>query len=106
MTSRSSRRRTLPAGLSGNASTSSKRSGSLNFAMPRASRKSFSASKSSCAPGLGMTKAQAFSPNTRSGIATTQTFCTAGWATMWFSTSSVLTFSPPRLIRSLIRPSR
>jgi hypothetical protein len=64
-----------------------------------------SASNVRLSPSRRMTKAQAFSPNTGSGMATRQADLTAGWRWMKFSTSSQLIFSPPRLIRSLRRPS-
>ncbi|SLJ83001.1 Uncharacterised protein [Mycobacteroides abscessus subsp. abscessus] len=49
--------------------------------------------------------AQVFSPSRGSGMATTAAFATLGWRTSSSSTSSALIFSPPRLMRSLMRPS-
>src|SRR5690606_38935529 len=100
-----SRAGTLPAGLTGRRSTISRRSGSLNFAIRCASRNSASCGSVRAPPGCSTTNAHAFSPNTGSGIATTQQASTAGCLRIRFSISSLLIFSPPRLMRSLRRPS-
>src|SRR6185295_17779566 len=103
--SRSCRFRILPTGLTGNSFMISRRSGSLNDAIRWLRRNATNSSNPSAAPGFRITHAQAFSPNTGSGIATSTTDFTAGCAKMRFSTSSQLIFSPPRLIWSLRRPS-
>ena len=100
--SRNCRFRILPTGLTGNASTHLQPLGQLEgrdvacLAGTRSARRT-----PSVAPSRRTTKAQAFSPNTGSGIATSVTALTFGCAKMKSSTSSQLIFSPPRLMRSL-----
>src|SRR5262245_60985283 len=105
MISRSSRFRILPTGLSGSSAAVSSRSGSLKAAICCARRKAISSAKLNVSPGCGTTKAHAFSPNTGSGIATSADSFTFGWVSISASISSHEIFSPPRLTKSLSRPS-
>src|SRR5262249_39349897 len=107
---RSSSRRSffeiLPTAVVGKRSRTCSRSGSLNLAIRFSrKRKSLSSASVSVAPERSITHAHARSPRTSSETATTATFSTAGWLRIRFSTSSALIFSPPRLIRSFLRPS-
>src|SRR5262245_7189531 len=99
---RSSPLTTLPFGLRGSASRTSTCSGALNLAS-RARTHSRTSSGSSRAPGRGTTQAFTTSPYTRSGTPTTAASRTPGWPHRTSSTSTQYTFSPPRLIMSLIR---
>src|SRR5882724_10887038 len=96
---------TLPKLESGNSSTTSSRSGSLIFAISFPSRKWMSSSKESVDPDCRTRQAHMRSPSSTSGTGTQATFCTAGWERIRFSISSALIFSPPRLMRSFLRPS-
>src|SRR5258706_672414 len=96
---------TLPKLESGNSSTTSRRSGSLILDISFPSRNRMSSSKESTAPGCSTMQAHMRSPSSASGTGTQATFCTLGWERIRFSISSALIFSPPRLIRSFLRPS-
>src|SRR5690349_11814088 len=96
---------TLPNVDTGKSSTTSRRSGSLNLAISLPLRKSTSSGSSTFLPGLRTRQAHIFSPRFGSGTGTQATFCTAGCIRIRFSTSSQLIFSPPRLMRSFLRPS-
>src|SRR6185295_14634353 len=96
---------TLPKGDSGNSFISSKRSGSLCLAISSLIKKLTSSDRVSAVARRRITQAHMRSPSAGSGIGTQATFCTEGWVRMRFSISSALIFSPPRLIRSFLRPS-
>ena len=96
---------TLPNPDSGSESNTSRRSGSLNLAISKPARNVTSSSNDSEKPGRSTTQAHIRSPSTGSGYGTQATLSTAWLPRMRFSTSSALIFSPPRLIRSLTRPS-
>src|SRR4029079_8799597 len=95
----------LPNVDTGKSLTNSIRSGSLNLAISLPFRKSTSSGSSTFLPGFRTRQAHIFSPRLGSGTGTHATFCTAGCMRMRFSTSSQLIFSPPRLMRSFLRPS-
>src|SRR5262249_28759781 len=100
-----SRRRglsTLPFGFRGSASRTSTCSGALNLAS-RARTHSRTPSGSSRAPGRGTTQAFTTSPSTRSGTPPPAASRPPGWPHRTSSTPTQYTFSPPRLIMSLIR---
>src|SRR5438270_11423331 len=95
----------LRVGVSGISAMTTSRSGSLFLAISLASRYSHSsASDGSAAPGLSVTKAQAFSPSTGSGIGTIADCRILGCASSSASTSTGLNLTPPRLMMSLLRP--
>src|SRR5687767_1418965 len=94
----------LPDAVFGRASLTSRSSGQYGLAIPRPSRwPRRSSSVGASLPAETMT-AQTFSPSRSSGTATTATSWTSGWAMSPDSTSVTGMFSPPRMIRSLLRP--
>src|SRR5437667_12510556 len=70
----------FPDGVIGNSLTTSSRSGNLWRASCRASRYATSSASVMLSPGFGMTNAHARSTRRGSGMATTATFWTLGWA--------------------------
>src|SRR4029079_4331696 len=99
---RSSRLRTLPDGLRGNASMNVTSLGTLNFASwPR--QCSISSAAVASAPGASTTTATGTSPHRSSGRPITATSTTAGCSYSTRSTSELAMFSPPDTIMSFSR---
>ncbi|MCQ0016740.1 hypothetical protein LUX39_25795 [Actinomadura madurae] len=92
----------LTRGISGSTTI---RSGHLYFATSRRSKWARTSARSISRPSRVTTKAQARSPSRSSGIATRAASAIASWEPRRSSISSVLIFSPPRLIMFLTRPS-
>src|SRR6266568_9443514 len=96
---------TFPKADTGKSGKTSSRSGSLNFAISLSMRKATISLSVRAQPSFRITQAHIFSPRCGSGIGTQAIFCTEGCERIRFSISSALIFSPPRLMRSFLRPS-
>src|SRR5712691_6231906 len=96
---------TFPKADTGISGRTSSRSGSLNLAISLSMRKATSSLRARARPFFRITQAHIFSPISGSGIGMHAMFCTEGCERIRFSISSALIFSPPRLIRSFLRPS-
>src|ERR1700682_1067902 len=94
----------LPLAVNGRASTISRRSGTLVTEMRRSTRRKVVRSSSVGAVPSATTKAQARSPRSLSGMATTAASLTLGWAMRCSSTSRALMLAPPRMMMSFSRP--
>src|ERR1700730_17647662 len=96
---------TFPAGVFGRSATISTRSGQYCLATLCSAIRACTSARSSVCPGRSTTNAQARSPNLGSGYPTIAVESTAGCLNSRFSISKTGTFSPPRMMMSLMRPS-
>src|SRR4029077_10119391 len=92
----------LPVEVCGKLATKMNSSGNCHLANLQA-RKERSSSEVTWQPSFSTTAASGLSCHLGCGAAITAASCTAGWATIAFSTSTELIHSPPDLIRSLVR---